>query len=97
MTIIPLTRRPGGVQAPKHILHSVGQEEPTPWVHEGYELLHVLNGNLRMVLGEQDFVVAAGEAVEVGTRIHWFGCADAMPVEFLSLFGRQGERMHVRA
>jgi hypothetical protein len=28
---------------------------------------------------------------------HWFGSADRRPVEILSLFGRQGERMHVRA
>jgi hypothetical protein len=28
---------------------------------------------------------------------HWFASADGRPVEFLSLFGRQGERMHIRA
>jgi hypothetical protein len=28
---------------------------------------------------------------------HWFGGADGDPVEFLSLFGQQGERAHVRA
>jgi hypothetical protein len=28
---------------------------------------------------------------------HWFGSADPTPVEVLSLFGRQGERAHLRA
>jgi transcriptional regulator with XRE-family HTH domain len=98
MTIIPLTRKPGGIQAYKHILPAGPLEEPTPQVHEGYEWLYVLNGNLRMVLGTQDLVLSAGEAAEFDTRTpHWFGRADRRPVEFLSLFGTQGERMHVRA
>ncbi|MFB8369252.1 helix-turn-helix domain-containing protein [Pseudarthrobacter sp. NPDC055928] len=98
MTIIPLTRRPGGIQAYKHIL-PVGQTEaPNPQVHEGYEWLYVLNGRLRMVLGGQDLVMEPGEAAEFDTRVpHWFGRADTGAVEFLSLFGTQGERMHVRA
>jgi transcriptional regulator with XRE-family HTH domain len=98
MTIIPLTRKPGGIQAYKHILPAGPQEEPKPKVHEGYEWLYVLNGRLRMVLGSQDLVLRSGEAAEFDTRVpHWFGRADGGPVEFLSLFGTQGERMHVRA
>jgi transcriptional regulator with XRE-family HTH domain len=98
MTIIPLTKKPGGIQAYKHILPAGRLEEPNPQVHEGYEWLYVLNGKLRMVLGGQDLVLSAGEAAEFDTRVpHWFGRADGNPVEFLSLFGTQGERMHVRA
>jgi transcriptional regulator with XRE-family HTH domain len=98
MTIIPLTRKPGGIQAYKHILPAGPLEEPNPQVHEGYEWLYVLNGKLRMVLGTQDLVLGAGEAAEFDTRVpHWFGRADGKTVEFLSLFGTQGERMHVRA
>jgi transcriptional regulator with XRE-family HTH domain len=98
MTIIPLTRRPGGIQAYKHIMVAGRPEEPDPQIHGGYEWLYVLNGRLRMVLGGQDFVLGPGEAAEFDTRVpHWFGRADVNPVEFLSLFGTQGERMHVRA
>ncbi|GAA4532114.1 helix-turn-helix domain-containing protein [Amycolatopsis samaneae] len=99
MTIIPLTRRPGGVQAFKHLIPAgPGRREPDPRTHEGYEWLYVLNGRLRLVLGKHDFVLEAGEVAEFDTREpHWFGKADARPVEFLSLFGPQGERMHVRA
>ena len=98
-TVVPLTRRPGGIQAYKHVLHAdMPFEEPDLKVHEGYEWLYVLNGNLRMILGELDLVLPAGEVVEFDTRVpHWFGKADRDAVEFLSLFGRQGERMHLRA
>jgi len=45
-----------------------------------------------------DFVAEAGEAAEFDSRVpHWFGSAGEGPAEFLSLFGPQGERMHVRA
>lgn len=39
-----------------------------------------------------------GEAAEFDTRLpHWFGAIGDHPAEVLSLFGPQGERMHVRA
>ncbi|MCW6009018.1 XRE family transcriptional regulator [Micromonospora sp. CPCC 205371] len=96
-TVLPLTRQPGALQAWKIIIPGT-QGKPDPRVHEGYEWLYVLSGRLRLVLGEHDLVLDAGEAAEFDTRVpHWFGSADGQPVEILSLFGRQGERMHVRA
>ncbi len=99
MTMLPLTRRAGGIQAYKLVIPSgVRSRDPDPRTHEGYEWLYVLNGRLRLILGEHDLVLAPGEAAEFDTRVpHWFGPADAAPVEFLSLFGRQGERAHLRA
>ncbi|MFF6772500.1 helix-turn-helix domain-containing protein [Streptomyces sp. NPDC012637] len=96
-TMYPLTRQPGGLQAYK-VVQEPGSEVPDPRVHEGYEWLYVLSGRLRLVLGEHDVVLGAGEAAEFDTRVpHWFGPAGDRPVEFLSLYGPQGERMHVRA
>ncbi|MFM9564916.1 helix-turn-helix domain-containing protein [Streptomyces turgidiscabies] len=96
-TYIPLTRQPGGLQAFKVILPVI-DEEPDPRTHEGYEWVYVLSGRLRLVLGEHDVVLGPGEAAEFDTRVpHWFGAAGEGPAEFLSLFGPQGERMHVRA
>ncbi|MGX1128971.1 transcriptional regulator with XRE-family HTH domain [Streptomyces glaucescens] len=93
----PLTRQPGGLQAFK-VLEPQRRQEPDPRTHEGYEWLYVLSGRLRLVLGEHDVVLSAGEAAEFDTRVpHWFGSTGEGPVEFLSLFGPQGERMHVRA
>ncbi|GIF71282.1 helix-turn-helix domain-containing protein [Asanoa siamensis] len=97
-TVVPLTRRPGGIQAYKFVLPAGSADrEPDPRTHEGFDWLYVLNGTLRLVLGEHDLVLDAGETAEFDTRTpHWFGAAGAGPVEFLSLVGRQGERAHVR-
>ncbi|OKK22069.1 XRE family transcriptional regulator [Streptomyces sp. CB00455] len=96
-TSVALTRGPGPLQAYKMIIPDRGVE-PDLRTHEGYEWLYVLEGRLRLVLAEHDLVLGTGEAAEWDTRLpHWFGSADGRPVEILSLFGRQGERMHVRA
>ncbi|MGV9565875.1 helix-turn-helix domain-containing protein [Streptomyces sp. NPDC003480] len=93
----PLTRQPGGLQAFK-VVEPQRRLEPDLRTHEGYEWLYVLSGRLRLVLGEHDVVLGSGEAAEFDTRVpHWFGSTGEGPVEFLSLFGPQGERMHVRA
>jgi transcriptional regulator with XRE-family HTH domain len=99
ITYQPLTRRPGGLQAYKMIIPAA-REQPRPElkVHEGYEWLYILSGKLRLVLGERDLVLQAGEAAEFDTRIpHWFDRAGPDAVELLSLFSPQGERLHVRA
>jgi len=99
MTMLPLTRRAGGIQAYKLVIPASSRpREPDPQTHEGYEWLYVLNGRLRLVLGDHDLVLSPGEAAEFDTRVpHWFGTTGAEPVEFLSLFGKQGERAHLRA
>ncbi|MBA2889203.1 helix-turn-helix domain-containing protein [Nonomuraea soli] len=99
MTMLPLTRRAGGIQAFKLVISPDSpRRSPDPKTHEGYEWLYVLNGRLRIVLGEHDLVLEPGEAAEFDTRVpHWFGPADDEAVEFLSLFGTQGERAHLRA
>jgi transcriptional regulator with XRE-family HTH domain len=97
-TILPLSRQSGGPQAFKHLLPAGPPGEPDPKQHEGYEWLYVLSGHLRLILGEHDLVLPAGEAAEFDTRVpHWFGSATGEAVEFLTIFGPQGERMHVRA
>ena len=98
VTVLPLTRRPGGLQAFKQIYppHWPGTA-PEQASHEGYEWLYVLNGRLRLLLGDQDLTLNPGEAVEFDTHVpHAFTTAD-QPAEVLCLFGPQGERIHVRA
>jgi mannose-6-phosphate isomerase-like protein (cupin superfamily) len=95
-TVLPLTA-PGGVQAWK-ILIPVSQSAPTLRAHDGFEWLYVLSGRMRLVLGDQDLVLGVGEAAEFDTRLpHWFGSTGDGPAEVLSIFGRPGERMLVRA
>jgi transcriptional regulator with XRE-family HTH domain len=96
---IPLTRRPGGLQAFKQILpEGYPGGDVQQKTHEGYDWIYVLSGQLRLVLGDQDFVLKEGEVAEFDTRVpHWFGNPGPGPTEALCLFGPQGERMHVRA
>ena len=98
-TVIPLTEQAGPLQAFKMVLPvSRSEQVPELKTHEGYEWLYVLSGRLRLLLGEHDLVLGRGEAAEFDTHVpHWFGNAGATPVEFLTLFGSQGERVHLRA
>ncbi|WP_405575168.1 XRE family transcriptional regulator [Streptomyces sp. NBC_01167] len=99
MIFVPLSRRPGGVHAFKMIIPARPEPlEPTLQTHEGFEWLYVLNGRLRLVVGERDLTLPSGEAAEFDTSMpHWLGSADGGVVELLILFGLQGVRAHVRA
>lgn len=99
MTVVPLTRQPGSLQAFKMVLPPGAPDaEPDLQTHEGHDWFYVLSGRLRLVLGEHDLVLAAGEAAEFDTRTpHWFANPGPRAVEFLALVGTQGQRVHVRA
>jgi transcriptional regulator with XRE-family HTH domain len=99
VTVVPLNRRPGGLQAFKHVY-------PPDWPgvplqqrsHEGFDWLYVLSGRMRLLLGDRDVVLIAGEVAEFDCRTpHAFANPGPGPAEVLCLFGPQGERMHVRA
>ncbi|MBX6387796.1 MAG: helix-turn-helix domain-containing protein [Frankia sp.] len=99
MTFVPLTRQPGGLRAYKMIIPPGWPgREPEQQVHEGYDWLYVLSGRLRLLLGEHDLLLAAGEAAEFDTHVpHGFANPTPYPVEVLCIFGPQGERLHMRA
>jgi len=70
---------------------------PEPRGHDGHEWIYVLSGHVRLVLGDDDWVLAPGEVVEFETQIpHWFGSTGLEVAEILSIFNRPGERMTVR-
>ncbi|MFE7743899.1 helix-turn-helix domain-containing protein [Nocardia sp. NPDC057455] len=99
MIFVPLSRRPGGVHAFKMIIPARPEPlEPSPRTHDGFEWLYVLSGRLRLILGERDLTLPAGEAAEFDTSVpHWLGSADGGMVELLILFGLQGMRSHIHA
>lgn len=99
VTYLPLTRRPGGLQAFKQILPPETPGcDPVLQVHEGYEWLYVLSGRVRLLLAEHDLLLTPGEVVEFDTRLpHRVTNPGPDPAELLTLFGPQGERIHVRA
>jgi transcriptional regulator with XRE-family HTH domain len=95
--LTPLSQQQGEPQAFKIVIPATDRE-PAPRTHTGYEWIYVLSGRLRLILGEHDVVLGTGEAAEFDTRNpHWFGSTGAGPVEILSMFGKQGERIHLRA
>jgi transcriptional regulator with XRE-family HTH domain len=95
--VIPLTRQAGGTQAWKIVIPT-SKNQPELKVHDGHEWLYVLSGQMRLILGEHDLVLGPGEVAEFDTKVpHWFGSTGEQPAEILSLFGRHGEKMHVRA
>jgi transcriptional regulator with XRE-family HTH domain len=97
LTFVPLTRRPGGVQAYKVIYPPAGRSPRTkPQTHDGYEWFYVLDGHVRFLLGEQDLLLGPGEAAEFDTGVpHWIGSAGPQPAELLCMYGPQGERAHL--
>jgi transcriptional regulator with XRE-family HTH domain len=94
--VFPLTQQSSGVHVWKVVIPP--ERERQLRTHDGYEWLYVLSGQLRLILGEHDITMRAGEVAEFDTRLpHWFGSTGERAAEILSLFGRPGERMHVRA
>ena len=95
--VVPLTQQPRGVHAWKVVIPPE-RKQPELRTHEGYEWLYVLSGELRLIIADHDITMKAGEVAEFDTRVpHWFGAAGDRPVEILSILGREGERIHVRA
>jgi transcriptional regulator with XRE-family HTH domain len=97
LTVVPLTRRAGGIQAYKVVYPPASRARTMGLqTHEGYEWFYVLNGHIRFVLGDQEFRLGPGEAAEFDTRVpHRIGSAGDQPAELLTLFGPQGERAHL--
>jgi quercetin dioxygenase-like cupin family protein len=95
-TVIPLTRQPDGMQAWKIVIPT-SKVNPEPRAHDGHEWIYVLSGHMRLVLGDKDWVLGAGEVAEFDTQVpHWFGSTGDEPAEILSIFARPSERMNVR-
>ncbi|MGN6273561.1 MAG: helix-turn-helix domain-containing protein [Protaetiibacter sp.] len=94
--LLPLSRGSGGIRVIKQILPPQPGERVELKTHRGVEWLYVISGRLRLVLGERDFELAAGEAAEFDTRTpHWLGAAGDRPVELLHLAGPDGQRIHM--
>jgi transcriptional regulator with XRE-family HTH domain len=95
-TVIPLTRQPDGMQAWKIVIPTT-KVIPEPRAHDGYEWIYVLSGHMRLILGDQDWILGPGEIAEFDTKTpHWFGSTGDEPTEILSIFGRPGERVTLR-
>jgi transcriptional regulator with XRE-family HTH domain len=98
VTYWPLTRQgpSGGLHTYKIRVSARRRTPPAELpVHEGHEWMYILSGRLRLILGDRDFTIKTGEAVEFSTWTpHWFGVVDEA-VEAIALFGPHGERFHL--
>ncbi len=64
--------------------------------HDGYEWLYVLRGRARVVLGDRELIIEAGQAAEFDTRTpHGVAALGGEPLEVLAIFNRSGERTHL--
>ncbi|CAL9328105.1 helix-turn-helix domain-containing protein [Streptomyces sp. enrichment culture] len=98
--VLPLTRYVGGLHAHKHVLPALAAPptRPRQVSHDGYEWLCVLYGRLWLALGDQDLILTPGDVAEFDTRTP-HGVANSSPggpVEYLIMFGPQGERQRPR-
>jgi transcriptional regulator with XRE-family HTH domain len=94
--VYPLTQQTSGLAVWKVVIPP--ERERKLRTHTGYEWLYVLSGEMRLILGEHDITMRAGEVAEFDTRLpHWFGPTGDEPVEILSVHGSHGQRMQVRA
>jgi transcriptional regulator with XRE-family HTH domain len=94
--VFPLTQQTTGMAVWKVVIPP--ERERRLRTHAGYEWLYVVSGEMRLILGEHDITMRAGEVAEFDTQLpHWFGPAGDEPVEILSIHSSHGHRMHVRA
>ncbi len=95
-TTWPLSRPTGTTAALKMRL------EPTGWpmeprVHPGRDWFFVLQGRIRLTLGERTIIVETGEAAEFSTMTpHAFDALDG-PAELITVFDRDGQRAHLHS
>lgn len=89
-----LSRPTGSTVAIKMRLEATGRM-PEPRVHPGHDWFFVIEGRVRLLLGEREIVVETGEAAEFATMTpHAFVAVDG-PAELIMIFDRDGQRAHV--
>jgi transcriptional regulator with XRE-family HTH domain len=70
---------------------------PEQKVHPGYDWFFVLEGQVRLLLGERKILVETGQAAEFATMTpHAFEAVDG-PAEVIMIFDGDGQRAHVHS
>ena len=68
---------------------------PEPRVHPGHDWFFVLEGRVRLLLGDRELVVEAGEAAEFATMTPHAFSAVGGRAELIMIFDRDGQQAHV--
>ena len=64
-------------------------------VHPGHDWFFVIEGQVRLLLGEREILVGTGEAAEFATMTPHSIAASNGPAELIMIFDRDGQRAHV--
>jgi transcriptional regulator with XRE-family HTH domain len=89
-----LSRTTGSTMAMKMRLEATDRT-PTQRVHPGHDWFVVIEGRVRLLLGDRELVVETGEAAEFATMTpHAIAAIDG-PAEVIMIFDRDGQRAHV--
>jgi DNA-binding XRE family transcriptional regulator/quercetin dioxygenase-like cupin family protein len=89
-----LSRPTGSTIAVKMRLEPT-RRTPEQRVHPGHDWFFVIEGRVRLSLGEREITVETGEAAEFATMTpHAFAAIDG-PAELIMIFDRDGQRAHV--
>jgi len=90
-----LLSRPTGNTVAMKVRLDPMKKAPEQRVHPGHDWFFVLEGRVRLWLGDREITVEAGEAAEFATMTpHSFGAVDG-PAELLMIFDRDGQRAHI--
>ena len=68
---------------------------PQQRVHPGHDWFFVLDGRVRLLLGDREVIVETGEAAEFATMTPHAFAALGGPAELIMIFDRDGQRAHV--
>lgn len=89
-----LSRPTGNTLALKMRLEPTGRP-PEQRVHPGYDWFFVIEGRVRLLLGDREIIVETGEAAEFATMTpHALASSDG-PAELIMIFDRDGQHAHV--
>ena len=89
-----LSRATGSTIAMKMRLEPTRQT-PVQQVHPGHDWFVVVEGRVRLLLGDRELTVETGEAAEFATMTPHAVAAIDEPAEVIMIFDRDGQRAHV--
>lgn len=88
-----LSKSTGSVTALKVRLEPT-RTVPEQRVHPGHDWFFVLEGRIRLLLGDRALLVEAGEAAEFATLTPHSFAAEGGPAEVIMIFDRDGHEVH---
>ena len=90
-----LLSRPDGRTVAMKMRLEPTEDPPGQRVHTGHDWFLVLDGRVRLWLGERQIDVGTGEAAEFATMVPHAIAALDRPAELIMIFDREGQRAHL--